>query len=41
MFVTYADGEASVQSNATEAKMVIDSVEKVTYNKANGLILAP
>lgn len=33
MFVTYEDGDASVQSNANVAKMVIDSVDKVIYNK--------
>jgi hypothetical protein len=41
MFVTYEDGDASVQSNANVAKMVIDSVDKVIYNKPTWLILSP
>jgi len=41
MFVTYDGGDTTVESDATEAKMVVDTVAKVTYNKTNGLTLAP
>jgi hypothetical protein len=34
-------GDATVLSDATKASIVVDSLPKVTYNKATGLSLAP
>jgi hypothetical protein len=41
MYVTYEWSDSSIQSDATEAKLIVDSIEKVIYNKLTGLTLAP